>query len=478
MNNFFYRKMPCIFGYTWYAITSMAQDSTQSGSNSQQLIADTMQVSQAPASKILAGEKPFRTWSIGVHAGVLAPTVAIGGSNDFSKWKPTLGYGIYVKHQFFHAFGLQAEFIKGELKATNEKELGNGDRPAKTYSSFNTDINWSANLSGILTLANINWLYNKYTILPYITAGAGIASYNPHLMTSDKNQSIDYKPDGSIKELFIPVGVGLRLNVSSGINIDIGYQMNFLDGDNLDGYYSSPGHKDKYGYAHAGLEFALGSKDKMQLATHNPVAQLATDLADENAALKSQVSSALQQHDKEIQEKMIMINNLNQVIGKLKADTDGDGVSDYFDKCTGTVANKKVDGSGCPLPEQEIAQTRIEITAEDRRIVTEAFNNLQFDFGKATISSSSYSSLDRLSEILITKGFSLKLAGHTDNVGSESANLKLSKDRAEAVKAYLVAKGANPSRIEATGYGETQPIASNKTSEGRQQNRRVEFTLY
>ncbi|NGM89203.1 OmpA family protein, partial [Parapusillimonas sp. SGNA-6] len=73
---------------------------------------------------------------------------------------------------------------------------------------------------------------------------------------------------------------------------------------------------------------------------------------------------------------------------------------------------------------------------------------------------------------------SLKLAGHTDNTGSRELNLRLSKERAEAVKNYLVSKGANPSRIEATGYGPDQPIASNATAAGRQQNRRVEFTLY
>jgi OOP family OmpA-OmpF porin len=56
--------------------------------------------------------------------------------------------------------------------------------------------------------------------------------------------------------------------------------------------------------------------------------------------------------------------------------------------------------------------------------------------------------------------------------------MRLSKDRAESVKAYLVSKGANASRIEATGYGQTQPIATNKTAAGRQANRRVEFTLY
>ena len=76
------------------------------------------------------------------------------------------------------------------------------------------------------------------------------------------------------------------------------------------------------------------------------------------------------------------------------------------------------------------------------------------------------------------KNFSLKLAGHTDNTGSDALNLSLSKDRAESIKAYLVEKGANASRIEATGYGESQPIATNKTAAGRQANRRVEFTLY
>ena len=72
----------------------------------------------------------------------------------------------------------------------------------------------------------------------------------------------------------------------------------------------------------------------------------------------------------------------------------------------------------------------------------------------------------------------MKLAGHTDNVGSDAANMKLSKDRAESVKAYLVSQKANPSRIEAIGYGENQPIESNDTAAGRQNNRRVEFTLY
>lgn len=108
----------------------------------------------------------------------------------------------------------------------------------------------------------------------------------------------------------------------------------------------------------------------------------------------------------------------------------------------------------------------------------DAIRNLEFDLGKATIRSTSFESLDKVAELLVNKNFSLKLAGHTDNVGSNALNLKLSKDRAESIKAYLVEKGANPSRVEATGYGEAQPIKTNKTAIGRQMNRRVEFTLY
>jgi OOP family OmpA-OmpF porin len=125
-----------------------------------------------------------------------------------------------------------------------------------------------------------------------------------------------------------------------------------------------------------------------------------------------------------------------------------------------------------------LAKPVVYVTEEDKRVVKDAINNLEFDLGKATIREKSFPSLDRVARLLTDKNFSLKLAGHTDNTGSDALNLRLSKDRAESIKTYLVSKGANASRIEATGYGESQPIATNKTAAGRQQNRRVEFTLY
>ena len=162
-------------------------------------------------------------------------------------------------------------------------------------------------------------------------------------------------------------------------------------------------------------------------------------------------------------------------------DDDMDGVANKFDKCPGPAANRVVDGSGCPLvvpaPVTKVTE-KIYVTAEDKRVVADAIRDLEFDLGKATIREHSYPTLNKVAALLIAKNFSLKLAGHTDNTGSMALNLSLSKDRAEAIKAYLVSQGANASRIEATGYGPNQPIATNKTAAGRQKNRRVEFTLY
>ncbi len=79
---------------------------------------------------------------------------------------------------------------------------------------------------------------------------------------------------------------------------------------------------------------------------------------------------------------------------------------------------------------------RIVVSDEDRRVVKEAIKNLEFVTGSSEVKSTSYTALAKVAQLLTQKNFSLKLAGHSDNVGFGSANMKLSKDRAEAVKAY------------------------------------------
>ena len=413
----------------------------------------------APASS-------FRTWSFGINAGVLSPTLPFG-KNDFSRWKPQLGYGAYIQNQIIPALGIKAAFMGGKLEGNNNEAWRSGIEPASPYESFETTVKYSGSLSAQVSLGNIYYMHRRNVMIPYINAGAGILGYNIDL-TDITGQVSEFKSDGNVNEVFFPVGVGAKFNLSPGLNLDLGYTMNFVDGDNLDGYHNGP-QDDKFSYAHLGLEFALGPKSKPQLAVHNPVAAMESDYISRNALLQSQLEA----------ERASNAQRLAQMEAEWKkflTDTDKDGVSDHFDKCPDTPEGTQVDGSGCPL--KVTSTTKVVVTEADRRIVAEAIRNLEFDFGKATIRSKSFESLNRVAELLKTKDFSLKLSGHTDNVGSNAANLKLSKDRAESVKSYLVGQGANSSRIEATGYGESQPIASNKTNAGRQKNRRVEFTLY
>jgi OOP family OmpA-OmpF porin len=202
-------------------------------------------------------------------------------------------------------------------------------------------------------------------------------------------------------------------------------------------------------------------------------------------AADAKMQASIRTAEENFSRKITEMNALQTEMAKMKIDSDGDGVSDYFDKCPGTNRSTKVDGAGCALPvviPNKDTIIRITnnyvITEEDKQIVNEAIRNLEFEFAKASIRDRSYPYLNRVADMLLLKGFSLKLGGHTDDVGSNAANISLSKNRAESVKTYLVSRGVNFGRIEAVGYGESQPVASNKTAAGRQKNRRVEFTLY
>jgi outer membrane protein OmpA-like peptidoglycan-associated protein len=105
-------------------------------------------------------------------------------------------------------------------------------------------------------------------------------------------------------------------------------------------------------------------------------------------------------------------------------------------------------------------------------------NDVHFNTGEATLRESSYEALGLLKRTLERNpGMRVRIAGHTDSRGDKASNQKLSEERAEAVVDYLVEEGIDRSRLEAKGYGERKPIASNDTKKGRQQNRRTEVRI-
>ncbi len=108
-----------------------------------------------------------------------------------------------------------------------------------------------------------------------------------------------------------------------------------------------------------------------------------------------------------------------------------------------------------------------------------AAKNVQFETASATLKETSKADLDSIAEILLDNPtINVYVEGHTDNVGAPEDNMTLSQNRADAVRAYLISKGVDGTRLASKGYGETQPKAGNDTPEGRAINRRVEVKLY
>jgi outer membrane protein OmpA-like peptidoglycan-associated protein len=129
------------------------------------------------------------------------------------------------------------------------------------------------------------------------------------------------------------------------------------------------------------------------------------------------------------------------------------------------------------LHSDEVYEANIDMVpiAAGERIV---LKNIFFESGSATLDSKSETELNTLFEFLSNNAsLKIEIGGHTDNVGVDEANLKLSEDRALAVKSFLVDKGIQSTRINAKGYGETVPVASNTDEAGRKKNRRTEFTV-
>ena len=127
--------------------------------------------------------------------------------------------------------------------------------------------------------------------------------------------------------------------------------------------------------------------------------------------------------------------------------------------------------------ENDLQGAKVERVGEGIKVTFDA--GILFDFDKATLRPASETELQKLAVILDKyPDTNILLEGHTDSKGTEEYNLNLSRERAQSVSNYLATRGVTPTRFTIMGYGESQPVATNDTDEGRQLNRRVEVAIY
>ncbi|WP_242168604.1 MULTISPECIES: OmpA family protein [unclassified Pseudomonas] len=157
-------------------------------------------------------------------------------------------------------------------------------------------------------------------------------------------------------------------------------------------------------------------------------------------------------------------------------DEDGDGVPDSRDKCPGTPKGVQVDANGCPpVPVAAVVEEVVVVKEE-----TIVIRDVHFQFDSANLTAADKTKLDIIATRLKKEapGAQLRVSGHTDSVGKDAYNQKLSERRAHSVTDYLVSAGVpRSSFVSVVGAGESQPVADNKTADGRALNRRVEIKI-
>ncbi|WP_276501574.1 OmpA family protein [Terrimonas pollutisoli] len=328
---------------------------------------------------------------------------------------------------------------------------------------------------------NFKLVSEKYWVQPYAIAGIGAQMYG-----------------GTYFGAFVPLGLGMKLNLFDDAHLFATSQ------------YRVPVTTETavhHFFNQIGIAGRIGKKKEPELKPLPPAPPADTDKDGINDSLdKCPTVPGLEKYEgcpvpdgdkdgiNDEEDKCPAAAGLARYQGCPIPDTDKDGINDEEDKCpaeAGPASNQgcpfvDTDGDGIPDPEDKcpnLAGTKEnqgcpEVKEEVVKKVNYAAQNIYFATGKSTLLSKSFKGLNEVAQIM-KENTDLKLAinGHTDDVGNDAFNQKLSENRAAAVKAYLVKKGVDESRLESVGHGETEPVADNKTATGRQKNRRVELKL-
>jgi len=377
---------------------------------------------------------PVSHWSVGVKGGAnyfrVVPGMIsrgdqihlmLGGTLEYTI-NPLVGLGLeYNYNPYGHSY---------QLNATQTGNLDGRTHDVLMYGSIN--------LANLLLPYRTNF-WSKMNI--YGDAGVGVGFYQFKLSDANNNVIVDSRNfgDGVPETMMAKLGLNLEYNVTKSIALGGEVQYRYYDRANLGGVNWAKGNCDAL-TATIGLRFKLGATGEKQHARNitmceyypKPAPVIINKIVKDNTTETLDRLKALEDENAKLNAK---INKLNEDTLNNSSDNQGTGNS--------------------------------------------SFQNIEFEFGSDKLTTSSYSSLDQIASTLNNNKATVRLSvqGYTDYIGTEEYNQKLSVKRANAVKIYLMHKNVPSNSVIIIGYGEKNPIATNETSEGRKQNRRVEFQM-
>lgn len=326
--------------------------------------------------------------------------------------------------------------------------------------------------------ASVNYklLTDENKLVPYLTAGLGVASIKNAYYTA-----------------YVPVGLGLQIKAKQGSFINI-----------LSTYRAEASALTKMHYNHS-ISYSLPLKLREKKPVMIPPTPVVAD-NDGDGVVGSEddcpnVSGLVKYHGCPVPDSdNDGINDENDKCpnaeGGLKykgcpiPDTDKDGINDEADKCPTAEGLSRY--KGCPIPDTDKDGINDEEDkcpnipgimgnkgcADIQPLVNEVSSQLKFESGKVKLSKKGYQGLDSLVVLMQNNAtITIVIIGHTDNTGTLKINEKLSLERALVVSNYLIKKGIDKKRISQKGFADTRPTADNKTLKGRAQNRRVDIEV-
>lgn len=444
------------------------------------------------------GPYKMNTWSISAHFG---PSMFFGDLREYDFWpvtktnldshkeSGTIQGGLTINKQLSYWFGARLDGSIGNLRGMKRRQYN------RYFEGNYGDVSLSGtvNLKGLLMGPNKmkRWKIDAY-------AGIGQVFYNS--TAYDLTGGVKLRETGKKNDWIVPTGLTVNYEVTKRIDIGLDFRLTHTNSDYLDATYggdydrtaftdpsafkiadqktSRKGNSelDSYGYGAVMVTYKLGKKPlKVQKVDgkwdYKPEeGYYHLRYTDPRVLVKPPKILTLEEMDS-----VAKANRPKDIDPRLLLDTDGDGVSDFFDKEPNSPAGSVVDGSGRVLDFDSYVKNALATGAA----CAEIFANVQFETDKNALTQEAQDMLKNVAAMMNKNGCRLQLAGHADRRASDRYNMALSRRRVDAVKNFLVNEAGlqDPSKVIVDYFGSFKPIAESSTRAGLQKNRRVELKL-
>jgi outer membrane protein OmpA-like peptidoglycan-associated protein len=386
-----------------------------------------------------------QSWEIGATAGAANYLGDLVRPATFTFQETNLYGGLFLRRNVDEHWSLRLGANYARLSGDDLNFIEEADRRGRNF-SFKTNLFEGNGLIEYSPFPRLNSAGEARKVLPYFFAGLGLAYTKPDVNFNEGSTTVDAatiaRDRADVKNIAVafPFGAGFRFPIGDKHQVGIEAGMRPVQSDYIDGISqtANPNKNDWYILGGLTYSYRLGSNAKDSDGDGVP--------------------------DKKDQCPDVPGVSANKGCPAV-SDSDGDGIPNDKDRCP--YAAGPATSNGCP-----------EMPQAEQEAIAVAVKNINFETSSAVLTKESLPILDSVALVLKRYNYyTASIEGHTDNVGDDQFNLKLSKDRAKACYDYLMKKGVAAKQMRYEGYGETRPLAGNDTEEGRRQNRRVAFRL-